>query len=76
VREGFGPKGYTMTLEEAITKAREESRNGYVQHVCKFDPAKADARYRGIDVNPNADYIVSDWYDGSTVVSFENGRRL
>lgn len=48
-------------LNRAMAKAQLESRNGYVQHVCKL---------------PSGNYAVSDWYDSSTVASFENGRRL
>jgi hypothetical protein len=62
-----------MTLEEAITKAKDNSRNGYVQHVCKMNPESA--KYRGVEAG-REDYVVSDWYDGTTVVSFENGRQL
>jgi len=68
-----------MTLEQACKKAQEQSREdgGCVQHVEKLDPQRADARYRGVDVQPEADYIVSDWYDGdATVRSYENGREL
>lgn len=65
-----------MTLVDAMRMAEVESRGGFVQHVCKLDPAKADARYRGVNVDPNADYIVSDWFDDSTVASFEDGRGL
>lgn len=66
-----------MTLEQARQKAQERSQEGYVQHVNKLDPERADARYRGVDVQPEADYTVSDWYDGAdTVCSFENGREL
>ena len=66
-----------MTLEQACKKAQEQSAEGYVQHVNKLDPQRADARYRGVDVQPEADYIVSDWYDGdATVRSYENGREL
>lgn len=65
-----------MRLSDAMRKAEAESRNGYVQYVCKLNPKKADARYRGVDVDPNDDYIVSDWLDDTTVASFENGRRL
>lgn len=65
-----------MTLETARTKAKIESQNGYVQHVNKLDPATSDERYRGKN-DPNADYLVSDWYDSdTTVASFENGREL
>jgi hypothetical protein len=56
-----------MTLEQASAKAKEESRNGYVQHVCR----------RVESLTPYVVfYIVSDWYDSSTVVSFECGREL
>ncbi len=50
-----------MTLEEAIEKAREESKNGYVQHVTRIS---------------YGEYIVSDWYCEDTVTSFENGKEL
>lgn len=56
-----------MTLAEAMKKAEAESRNGYVQHVNRT-------------YNPNRpkeeNFYVSDWYDSSTVASFENGVRL
>ena len=47
-------------LEAAKRRAQHESTQGYVQHV-----------------NRSGDgYVVSDWCDGSTVASFENGREL
>ena len=54
-----------MNLKEATDKARIESLNGYVQHVQCLDHAVYGKRY-----------IVSDWYDGTTVASFMNGKQL
>lgn len=52
-----------MNLHEAITKAKLESMQGYVQHVNLTNGGKS--------------YIVSDWYDSdTTVASYENGRKL
>lgn len=58
-----------MTLIEATEKAKLESKNGYVQHVnCDI--------YYNQDGTITHNYVVSDWYDNSTVISFENGREL
>lgn len=47
--------------DDAIERAREASKNGYVQHVNRW----------------HSGYIVSDWYsDDATIASFENGREL
>lgn len=48
-------------FKEKCDEAYEASKNGYVQHVNK---------------SPSGAYYLSDWYDASTVASFENGRRL
>ena len=58
-----------MSYNEAINKARKLSKNGYVQHVNRIVIAD---RY---DFSGYY-YIVSDWYDDTTVISFENGREL
>lgn len=65
-----------MTFQDACDKAREDSKNGYVQHVCQLNVLTSDRRYRSPFINPNEDYIVSDWYDSSTIKSFENGKEL
>lgn len=57
-----------MTLKQATEKAREESKNGYVQHVNTYEYEHAPGIIH---------YLVSDWYDSErTVISFENGREL
>lgn len=49
-----------MTLEQAKTKAMNNSKEGYVQHV--------NEDYPGV-------YVVSDWYDYETTrASYFNGR--
>lgn len=58
-----------MTLQAATDIAREQSKSGCVQHVnrvCRWDV------YEGKKV---PEYHVSDWYDGTTVTSFEGGRQ-
>lgn len=50
-----------MTIEKAIEKARDESKNGYIQHVNRTST-------KGV-------YYLSDWFDSDvTVASFEGGR--
>ena len=51
---------FSLSLDLARLRAETESKAGYVQHVNRT----------------TAGYIVSDWFDGSTVASFENGREL
>ena len=59
--------GYLKKIQLAAPRAvvceyaRKDSENGYVQHVNYLQ---------------GETYVVSDWYDGSTVASFENGREL
>ena len=50
----------SMSLDIARQCACQDSRTGYVQHVNRS----------------RVGYIVSDWFDNSTVASFENGREL
>ena len=50
-----------MTLTEAIAKAYEESKNGYVVHVQQIGPIC---------------YRLTDWYSESVIASYENGREL
>ena len=50
-----------MTKQQAIDKARQESRNGQVQHV-NYIPQTGNR------------YTVSDWYSEDTIISFENGK--
>jgi hypothetical protein len=66
-----------MQKQKAIEKAREDSRNGYVQHVCvREKPRTPFARQSGQLVG-EVDYFISDWYLGAaTVYSFENGIEL
>ena len=52
-----------MTYDEAVMVARIESENGYVQHVNRIQKL-------GTNI---IEYIVSDWFDDTTVASFENG---
>jgi|SRR5882672_2763442 len=52
--------------DAACTRAREDSKNGYVQHVNRIVSGGGEVRY-----------TVGDWYEGDmTVASFENGRAL
>ena len=58
-----------MSYADAIDKAREESKKGYVQHVNQVtNHINSYASY--------IQYVVSDWLDDSTVISFENGKEL
>lgn len=51
-----------QNFKETLDRAHAESiKHGCVQHVNK---------------TLSGAYYVSDWYDGSTVASFENGRQL
>lgn len=51
-----------MTLEKAKHQAREESKNGYAQHV---------------NVTASGRIYVSDWFDSdSTIKSYVNGETL
>jgi hypothetical protein len=64
-----------VTLRQALDHARQESKNGFVQHVNRVGPVFSRGPMR--DPNPREyQYLVSDWYDASTVKSFENGREL
>ena len=59
VKEGMISEGSGMSLEDAMKQAKEESRNGYVQHV---------------EDSGDGTFSISDWYDSdTTVASYENG---
>ena len=59
VKEGMISEGHGMSLRDAMNQAREESRNGYVQHV---------------EDNGDGTFKISDWYDSDkTVASYEDG---
>lgn len=61
-----------MTFPEARELAIEQSaRFGCVQHI---NAAVTFCTSTGTVLNTN--FKVEDWYDGSTVVSFENGREI
>lgn len=57
---GDVPFTRSKNLELLKRYAKQQSRNGYVQHVNKTSDGY---------------YVISDWYDAdSTVASYENGR--
>jgi hypothetical protein len=59
VKEGMISEGSGMSLRDAMSQAKEESRNGYVQHV---------------EDNGDGTFSIADWYDSDkTVASYENG---
>lgn len=68
-----------MTKAQAMEKAERESRGGFVQHVnaTRCDQCRADGNSALICHKAGGgEYVVSDWFDGLTVASFENGVRL
>jgi hypothetical protein len=59
VKEGMVSEGSGMSLVDAMKQAKEESKNGYVQHV---------------EDSGDGTFNISDWYDSdTTVASYENG---
>jgi hypothetical protein len=59
VKEGMISEGSGMSLVDAMKQAKEESKNGYVQHV---------------EDSGDGTFSISDWYDSdTTVASYENG---
>lgn len=60
-----------MTFKEAEKTALKNSLEGYVQHV----NASLFKTSSGATVDPEG-YYVSDWENGTTVVSYEKGMRL
>lgn len=57
-----------MTFFQACSRASIKSAEGCTVHVC--------AVLRVVDSIPTiTEYIVSDWYDGSVVRSYTNGKR-
>lgn len=64
-----------MEYQQAMERAREESKGGYVQHV-NIRTVTVDGE-AVIDGTRRLDYVVGDWFDGAfTVISFEDGREL
>lgn len=59
-----------MTYTEAVSRARDSSKDGANQNVCVSLRRGKGGEW---EVDPEG-YTVSDWYDGSTVVSYSNGR--
>jgi hypothetical protein len=59
VKEGMISEGSGMSLRDAMKQAKEESRNGYVQH---------------IEDSGDGTFSIADWYDSDkTIASYENG---
>lgn len=57
-----------MTFFQACSRASINSAEGCTVHVC--------AVLRIVDGTPNiTGYTVSDWYDGSVVCAYTNGKR-
>lgn len=61
-----------LTYTEARDKAREQSKEGCVQHVNAVI-LTTHAQVKGPEI---VGYTVSDWTDGTTVASFYKGREL
>lgn len=73
-----------MTFQDACKKARDQSQNGYVQHVnatlrqVRHQPAMRclyNSSLNTWEVDQSA-WTISDWRDGTTCVSYSNGREL
>jgi len=60
-----------VTLDQAKAKAQDNSNDGCTYHVC--------LTWRKVNGIPEVDvkgYFVSDWYDGTTVFTYSNGREV
>lgn len=67
------PVQHLMTFGEAIDKAREQSEaEDCTKHVNAV-VMRPSIIYSGVDPHISH-YIISDWYDSATVVSFTSGR--
>ena len=66
-----------MTLLQAIERAREDSKNGYVQHVNLVRIEHIPNPFWIPGLESDNVFTVSDWYDYTvTVASFQNGIEL